>query len=246
MEIILNNFRYNSKRSSTKANYFSIWRNFNSFLIKLDRKPKTWEERICLFAAYLIDQGLQSSTLKSYYSAIKAILREDGYIVDDNKVLLTSLAKACRLINDKVHTRLPIRKQLLEMILFEIQRTYSFTQPYLEILYKTIFIIGYYGLFRIGELTSGSHPVKAADVHIGLNKDKLLFVLYTSKTHGWESRPQKVKITAVDNKNQGFFCPFRMARNYLQIRGGYDDVNEPFFVFRDKSPVTPYQVRTVL
>ena len=246
MEFILDKLKSNDKRNSTKANYLSVWRNFNAFIIKLDRRPDSWEQRICLYGAYLIDTGVQSGTLRSYYSAIKAILRDDNYIVDDDKVLLTSLAKACRLINDKVKTRLPIRKRLMEMLLFEIQRIYENKQPYLEILFKTIFIIGYYGLFRIGELTSGSHPVKAADVHIGQNKNKLLFVLYTSKTHGWESRPQKVKISAEIDNNNGFFCPFRLAREYLAIRGSYSDPEEPFFVYRDKSPVTPTQVTKVL
>ena len=248
VEGILCKLRNNTKRLSTQQNYISIWRNFNKFLIKLDRKPDNCEDRICLFGAYLVENGLQSSTLKSYYSAIKAVLRDDGYVINDSKVLITSLAKACRLINDKVRTRLPIRKPLFEMLLFEVEQIYSESQPYLEILYKTIIILGYYGMFRIGELTSGSHPVKAKDVHIGHNKDKLLFVLYTSKTHGWESRPQKIKITAVNHKNKGitYFCPFNLARQYLALRGNFFEDNKPFFIFRDRSPVLPQQVRRLM
>ena len=246
MEIIWNKLKCNSNRESTRQNYLTIWSGFNKFVIKLDKKPALWEDRICLYCAFLVDSGVQSSTLKSYYSAIKAILREDGYTVNDDKVLLTSLARACRLINDKVRTRLPIRKQLLEMILFEIERKYSEKQPYLEILYKTILIIAYYGLFRIGELCTGNHQVKAIDCHVGQNKQKILFILYTSKTHGWESRPQKIKISALDNINTGFFCPFNLARKYFALRGSYADENEPFFVFRDKKSISPSQIREVL
>ena len=249
MRCILEKLRIQNKRSSTAKNYLGIWRNFNNFIIKLDKKPYNWEDRICLFAAYLVDRGVQSSTLKSYYSAIKAVLKDDGYTVNDDKVLLTSLARTCKLVNDKVQTRLPISKPLLEMLLFEIQRKFECRQPYLEVLYKTIFLLAYYGLFRIGELTTGTHPIKARDVHIAQNKSKMLFILYSSKTHGRESLPQKVKIAATSNNTNNpnkFFCPFRTSREYLALRGNYTSNEEPFFIFRDRSPVTPPHVREIL
>ena len=186
--------------------------------------------------------------MRSYYSAIKAILRSDDYIVDDNKVLLNSLAKACKIVNDRVHTRLPIQYKLLELLLFEIQRLFS-EQYYLEVLYRTIFLLAYYGLW-----TTGQHPIKASNVHIGQNKDKLLFVLYSSKTHGRESHPQKVKIVANANSTKKvnssackrFFCPFSSLREYLELRGDYESENDPFFIFHDNNPVKPTHVRKVL
>ena len=117
-------------------------------------------------------------------------------------------------------------------------------------MYRTIFLLGYYGLFRIGELTSGPHPVRAADVHIGINKDKMLFILHTSKTHGYESRPQKIKVVAnkaspIKTKHR-FFCPFCSSREYLALRGNYKTDMDPFFIFRDQQPVTPPHIQKVL
>ena len=136
---IMNRLKCKTIRDSTATAYFNIWRVFNNFLIKLDKHPDMWEERITLFATYQIRQGIQSKTLKSYYSSIKNVLRNDDYYVNDNKVLLNTLAKACCLINDKVRTNLPIRCRLLDLLLFEVQRKYG-NEPYLEILYKAIFI----------------------------------------------------------------------------------------------------------
>ena len=139
----------------------------------------------------------------------------------------------------------------MELLVFEIQRIFV-NQPYLETLYKAIFLLGYYGLFRIGELTSGAHPVKAADVHIGRNKNKMLFILYSLKTHSTGSRPQKVKISeSISSGKQNarrktFFCPFKCSREFLTLRGGYENDQEPFFVFKDRQPVTPCHVREVL
>ena len=90
---------------------------------------------------------------------------------------------------------------------------FKFTQPFLNCLYKAIFTTAYFGLIRIGEVTQSQHILKAKDVQIADNKNKMLLILYLSKTHDKESKPQMVTITeqATDNtKNQKFFYPFRL------------------------------------
>ena len=80
---------------------------------------------------------------------------------------LTSLTKACKLINDKVKTRLPIHKKLLHLMLAEVERSFlDQGQEYLAVLYGAMFASAYYGLLRIGEVTSGSHPILVDDVFI--------------------------------------------------------------------------------
>ena len=195
---------------------------------------------------------MQSSTLKSYFSAIKHILKQDGYEWNDNKVLLSSLVRGCKLENDRVKIRLPIQKGLFEMLLFEIGRYFnrSAPQPYLEHMYKAMFCLGYYGMLRVGEMTLSPHTVKACDVHIGHNKDKIQVVLYTSKTHGQESKPQKIKISGAPcssaKKEQKLFCPFKTVLRCMSIRGNYKTDDEKFFIFSDRSPVKPRHLRTTL
>ena len=255
MNLILESLKSKCQRKSTSKNYLGIWRRFNQFVIRLDRKPTLWEDRVSLFLAYLIDNGIQSGSIKCYKSAIKKILVNDGYQWDDNRILLSTLTRACKLENDKVKTRLPIQFGLLELLLFEIQRLFD-KQQYLEILYKALFSIGYYGLMRAGELCTtqdANHTVKAKNVHSALNKERLLFVLFSSKTHGAESNPQKIKITSYNDqdvqlnklKNRNF-CPFEAVNNYIAIRGGYKSQNEPFFIFKDGTPVTTTAARTTL
>ena len=226
MERIVNRLMMTQHRDSTAKTYLSVWRQFNKFIIELDVKPTLWEDRTTLFIGYLIDKGMQSSSVKSYVSAIKKTLIMDNYEWDDNLVLVRSLAKACQIINDSVRTRLPIHCGLLEMILFEVQRHFSsHNQVYLEILYKTLFALSYYGLMRIGEVTCSPHVLKAKNVHMATNKDKLLLLLYSSKTHNKGSRPQKIKITSNRNEKSGhyvhrYFCPFTLMRQYMNLRGG--------------------------
>ena len=196
IQLIIEKLKSLKNRETTKYNYLSIWRHFNRFISNLDRVPKTWEQRTVLFIAHLTDQGLQSSTIKSYISAIKCVLKDDDYEWDENQSLLSTLTRACKMVNDRVHIRRPIRRPLLEVILFEVGRLYN-GQPYLVIMYRALFALLYYGLFRIGELTKGDHPVKAADVHVAKNKQKMLFVLRSSKTHGKSARLQKVKVQSM-------------------------------------------------
>ena len=192
---ILEKLKNNQTRHSTSANYLGIWRHLNKFIISLDyRDHLSWEEKTALFGAYLVDEGIQSTTLKSYFSAIKHILKQDGYKWNDNKVLLSLLVKSCKLKNDILKVRLPIQKGLFEMLLFEIERYFGSTnqQPYLEVMYKAMFCLAYYGMMKVGELTLGDHTLRACNIPMGDNKDKIMVVLYTSKTHGKESRPQRI------------------------------------------------------
>ena len=180
----------------------------------------------------------------------------DGYAWDQSKILLNTITKACKLKNYTVHTRLPINCNLLEMILFEVQRHFygaTSSQPFLCKLYQALFVIAYYGLMRVGELAHGLYTVKAKDVHVADNKDKILLVLHTSKTHGRESRPQKIRISTSNSCDQHerkytrHFGPFKLMRKYWNSRGrDYLITGEPFFIFADRLPVQPDQVRTVL
>ena len=253
MHVMLESMINNTTRMSTKNNYTTIWRAFNKFIIRLDVIPESWEQRAALYYAHLVHNGVQSVTIRSYISAIKSTLKLIKYKWNDDTVLLDAVIKSCKIDNDRVHVRFPIKEKLLELILMEISRIQS-QQPYLELLYQTIICLGYYGMFQVGELvttryTEMQHTMKAKDVHMGVNKKKILVVLYTSKTHGLESRPQKIKITSNMGKNSKttrFFCPFNLTRQYLDCRGPYKSDEELLLIFRDGTPVTDKDVRSTL
>ena len=181
LESIVCRLKGDRNRKSTRKNYYTVWKCFNQFFIKLDRKPRTWEERLILFIGYLIENKRKSSTIRSYISAIRSVLAEDGVELCADKFLLTSLTRACRLVNDRVKTRLPIQKGVLNILIKTCKEMLN-DQPFLATLYSALLMAGYFGLLRVGELTQGEHPILATDVHIGENKNKILFVLRTSKT----------------------------------------------------------------
>ena len=97
MQRLIEKLKSQHHQDTTRQNYYTVWKLFNKFYLRLDVKPNTWEDRILLFTAHLIDTKKQSSTVKSYISAVKAVLQEDGYEIDENKFLLASLTQACKL-----------------------------------------------------------------------------------------------------------------------------------------------------
>ena len=256
-EEVLESYKISKHRETTNDNYLCVWRNFNKFIITLDRIPETWEERIALYCTFLVEIcKLKSSTIKSYVAGIKSMLKAIDYTCDHDKLLLKALTLTCQSRNDVAADRLPIQKNLMEQILFEVERYYTDedNQPYLELLYKTMIIFLYYGLLRISEITctKAGHALKAKDVHFAENKSKILLVLHSSKTHGKNARPQTIKIAPTANtfrlwSNNNHFCPFQITQDYRNTRGiEYYSDDEQFFIFQDRSPVNPEAVRRVL
>ena len=120
-----------------------------------------------------------------------------------------------------------------------------------------MFTVTYFGLLRVGEATRSRHVIKAKDVHVGTNKKKLMLVLHSSKTHNESSKPQIIKIDAIDQQHlqkvrlgQDAFlqipCPFQLLQEYIESRCRYRNDLEQFFVFRDGSAVTPYHFNATL
>ena len=169
---IVERLRLERHRSLTQAQYYCVWKLFNKFFIKLDIKPTSWEDRLTLFVGYLVHTGRKSTTIKSYISAVKAVLSTGHIKLKEDRALFNSLTRACRLRYDWVSTKLPIKKPLVKQILNVTDIIFD-QQLYLKMLYKSLFVTAYYGLFCIGELTYSEHIVKATDVQVGVNKNKL-------------------------------------------------------------------------
>ena len=210
-----------------------------------------------LFLGYLIDSCKQSATVKSYLSAIRAVLKDDGVKLNEDLFLVSSsLTRACKYKNDNFRTRLPLQKGMLTVLLQQVEQHFNdLNQQYLKILYRAVFSTMYFGLLQISEVAC-EHVILARDVHIGFNKKKLLFILRTSKMHWHGNRPQLVKISSTrkstqkqkaykvrqQNNNLLCPCPYQLLRDYATRRGPYRTDDEPFFVFADNSPITQKQL----
>ena len=199
-----------------------------------------------LFVGHLVETGRKSSTINSYISAIKTVLQKDGVRLREDRFLLNSLVKAWRLKNDQIQTRIPIQRDLMEAIVRKLNEILH-DQPFLYLMYRALFCTAYYGLLRIGEVAESMHVIKARDVHLARNKNKLMMILQTSKTHWKDKKPQIIKLSRLQCVlNNVTLCPYQSLRDYIKVRPSFINNAEQFFVFRDRSPVTPPMVCGIL
>ena len=150
---IIERLKSQRHRDSTRKQYYQIWKQFASFFQRLDFKPDRWEERITLFVAYLVEMKKQSSTVKTYISAVRSVLKTEGFKLNEDMFLINALTRACKICNDKIKTRLPISRSLLKDILIATRKHFineKINQPYLAALYQTLFPTAYYGMLRVG------------------------------------------------------------------------------------------------
>lgn len=240
---IRDQIKYYKVGKSTRRAYKRTWNRCNSFLLQFDRIPPSWEDRLVIWVTHLVDNRYKSNTVKSYISAIKYCLEVDGIKVDNSNCQLTSLIRACHLQNDTIFIRLPIRIKLLNRLLKLIQ-TYHILgrgQIYLGRWLGAIFVLAYYGLFRVSELV-GIHSIKARDVVYAAHKSKITIYLRSSKTHRTSDPPKVVHITG--SKRMGALCPYRIVSEFAAVRGRATLAwDEPFLVHQDHSQITEYQYR---
>ena len=144
----------------------------------------------------------------------------DNYQWNQELICLSSLIRSCKIKNDCFKTRLPVTKNLFDCSLFEVEKHFLIENddPYGSTLFKTMFMFAYYGLMRIGKITESLHVVKAKDVHLSKNNDKILIILHTSKTHGISDPAQQIKISddLWKRNNAFFFKPMSEIREYFE------------------------------
>ena len=139
-------------------------------------------------------------------------------------------------------------------LIHKLSELWEGQRPYLVHLYCMLFSTAYFGLFRVGELTLSPHAIKAINVQMGLNKRKILFVLDSSKMHGPDALPQRVKISSTLLKlrckdmstKHPQYCPYTHLREYIWVRPKSSSAEEQFFVFSDSSPVKPQHMRATM
>ena len=78
LELLVESLKSQCHRDSTRKMYYRLWKQFAQFFQRLDQKPKHWEPRITLFIGYLVEKNMQSATIRTYLSAIRAVLKING------------------------------------------------------------------------------------------------------------------------------------------------------------------------
>ena len=202
---------------------------------------------IPLFISYLSFRKLAFSTIKSYLSAISYVHKLRGFQDPTKSFLIEKLSTALSR-QQPSDIRLPITRPILH----ELLRSLSFanSSAFQRSLFSAMFLVAFYGLFRIGELASKSTRFARSVVQ------------YSNLTFSFgedhNGQPQGAKITISEYKHNASrkpfdillardfsspFCPVIALFQYCKVRG---DRPGPLFCHADQTSISVHQFNVAL
>ena len=197
-----------------------------------------------LYISYLSFRKLAYSTITLHLSAISYAHKLGGFCDPTKSFLIQKLLTA---LSRQRHA--DIRLPITRLVLHELVRSLEYTNSsaFQRTLFSAMFLTAFYGLFRIGELSTKStrlacSVVQYRDLQI-LSREGdpcTAKITITDYKHNSDHRPFDILITRDDSVT---FCPVKILLKYCKIRGNRPG---PLFCNSDQTPITTSQFNTEL
>ena len=159
----MNGLLSTSLTNGSRQLYRSAWSVFREFYSQFygSANPSfpLFPHCIPLFISYLSFRKLAFSTITSYLVAILYVHKLRGFQDPTKSFLIQKLLSAlsCKC---SVEVRLPVMRPVLHELIRSLRFTNS--SAFQRSLYGTMFLVAFYGLFRIGKLATKSMRVAAS------------------------------------------------------------------------------------
>lgn len=179
--------------------------------------------------------NLAPSTASVYISAIRSRrLMEEGLQIGNNFLLSRLLKGYARefATHSQSVVKLPITINLLTQMITSLPHVTMSSHE--TILYTAMFSVAFFGLMRIGEITSSAHSLLVNNVHFIPSKNSYNLSLTTSKTQQvFKGYAQNVTLTQHPSQ---IICPVSNLSRYLTWRPQTSDPS--LFVHGGGGPVS--------
>ena len=182
-----------------------------------------------MFVAYLHKEGYSPSSIISYTSALGYIHRLRGDIDSTTSAIVQKLIAGAVKVTPPAPPRLPITLVILHRLLQAVDT--HINHYYHRPLLRAMFIISFYGLMRMGEVTmakDGLVPLQMNQLQI--LPDKLIISITHFKYNS--------KLTPVDiifpRHQDPLLCPVVQLSSYLLLRGFRPG---PIFAYPSLAPI---------
>lgn len=235
----MNGLLSTSLTAGSRQLYRRAWSVFREFYVQFygSANPSLplFPHCIPLFISYLSFRKLAFSTITSYLAAISYVHKLRGFPDPTKSFLIQKLLSALSR-KRSVDVRLPVTRPVLH----ELIRSLSFTNSsaFQRSLYATMFLVAFYGLFRIGELATKSTRVASSVVQfhnltfLSTHEAKISISNYK---HNTCNRPFDIILAREVSQP---FCPVAALLQYCSTRG---DRPGPLFCHADYSPISVHQ-----
>ena len=224
--------------AGSKKAYQRAWVSFQNFYDRF-YGPSTPQlplssSQLAFFISYLSAKKLAPSTITSYLSAISYVHKIKGYIDPTKSFLIHKLTAVSR--QRLADLRLPITRPVLHELIKSLQHTTS--SAFQRYLYSAMFLLAFYGFFRVGELAAKSGD--RADSVLQFNDFKFLVnngqpqmikIIITAFKHNTDRKPFEILI---DREDTLPFCPVKSLVEYCRLRG---TLPGPLFCQQNLTPI---------
>ena len=182
--------------------------------------------------------------LTSYLSAVGYVRKIKGYSDPTKSFLIHKLLTALshRRLAD---LRLPITRPVLHELVKSLQHTNSSVHQ--RCLYSAMFLLAFYGFFRIGELAAKSADctnsvLRLQDLKFLMQhgQPQMIKIIITTFKHNTDSKPFEILIEREDTLP---YCPVQALVDYCKLRGALPGT---LFCRPNLAPITVYQFNTEL
>ena len=171
-------------------------------------------QQAAIYVSYLHKEGYAPSSIVSYTSALGYIHRLRGYTDPTTAVLVQKLIAGAIKVTPPAPPRLPITLVILHRLLQAVDS--HIKHYYHRSLLKAMFLISFYGLMRMGEVTMSKHGLVPLQMNqLQISQDKVIISITQFKYNS--------KLTPVDiifpRHQDPQWCPVVHLSTYLLLRG---------------------------
>lgn len=191
------------------------------------------------FIAFLSLKNLSFNTAKSYISAISYKCKIMNMCDNTQQFIVKKCLEGMRRTKSRADSRLPITESILLNIVSRLPGLAM--NMYESKLFKAAFVIAFWGLFRVGEITlTKSKPINQIIAYqdVKFEGDSVVILVRFSKSDQ-TGKGDKVIL----KKTKGLICPVASLQEYLEKR---PNIPGPLFCHFNGNPISRFQFSAML
>jgi len=196
-------------------------------------------EQIVLFISYCFEKGYAPATISTYVAGVSYLHKLNGWYNPQDIFCIKKLLEGCRRTRGQSDTRAPVTPTMLRNIGEKLQIVCY--DRYEALMFKTAYLITYYGLMRVSEVVHTSpnqttRPLQRTDIRFP-STAAIEITIRISKTN---QRPVTLKIPC---EPEAEHCPVCTLNLYCKARG---EAPGNLFIHKNGRPLTRSQFASVL
>ena len=174
--------------------------------------------------------GYAPASIISYVCAISYVHKFRSLYDPTSSFIVQRLLAAVNKVSPQSDTRLPITLHILSDLVSALQHINI--GPYYIVLLRAMFLVAFYGLFRIGEITAESDSQVVLRFGQWSFHNEHAIIIMTNFKHNAGRQPFQIVLTKQIDLN---LCPVRALVQYISFRGTSQG---PLFCFPGFRPVS--------